>query len=84
MVEKNPPLAAPLMITNKISGPREFDTGHKTSMLNALIIRERRSVFTGPMESERSPQQRRPTAEEKLKPATRPAPADADRPSEAA
>jgi hypothetical protein len=84
MVLKNPPLAAPLIITKTINGPREFDTGHRTSMLKALSIKERRSVFTGPMKSERRPQQRRPTADEKLKPATRPAPADADSPSEAA
>jgi hypothetical protein len=83
-VLKNPPLAAPLIITNTINGPSEFDTGHKTSILNALMIRDSKRVFTGPMKSDRSPQHNRPTADEKLNPATRPAPADAESPREAA
>ena len=39
-----------------------------------------KSVLTGPMASEAKPHARRPTADEKLKPATRPAPAEGDRP----
>lgn len=84
IVLKNPPFAAPLIITKAIKGPNVFDTGQSTSMLSALRIRERRRVFTGPIESDSNPQHNRPTADEKLKPATRPAPADADSPSEAA
>jgi hypothetical protein len=72
------------MITNAIKGPNEFDTGQRTSMLKALIISERSKVFTGPMKSDKIPQHSRPTADEKLKPATRPAPADGDSPSDAA
>jgi hypothetical protein len=84
MVLKKPPFAAPLMITKRISGPKELETGHMTNMLNALRMSEMKRVLTGPMESERSPQQSLPTAEEKLKPATRPAPAEAERPKELA
>jgi hypothetical protein len=82
MVLKNPPLAAPLMITKAINGPRVFDTGQSTNILNALNIRDSKSVFTGPIKSDRKPQQSRPTADEKLKPATRPAPAEGDSPKE--
>lgn len=83
IVEKKPPFAAPLMMTNRINGPKEFDTGQIANMLKALRNNERSKVLTGPIESHRKPQQRRPTAEEKLKPATRPAPADGERPREA-
>jgi hypothetical protein len=83
MVEKNPPLAAPLMITKRIRGPSEFDTGQMASILKALSNKERSRVLTGPMKSHSNPQQSRPTAEEKLNPATRPAPADGERPREA-
>ena len=84
MVLKNPPFAAPLIITNAIRGARVVDAGQRASILSALKISERSSVFTGPMKSDRRPQQRRPTADEKLNPATRPAPADGESPSEAA
>lgn len=82
IVLKNPPLAIPFMITNTTKGPRELDTGQIANILNALPSKDRRSVLTGPIESDMKPQQRRPTADEKLKPATRPAPAEADRPRE--
>ena len=82
IVLKNPPFAAPFMITKTINGPRVSDTGHSTNILRALIKSEMKSVLTGPMKSARNPQRRRPTADEKLKPATRPAPADGDSPSE--
>lgn len=39
-------------------------------------------MLTGPIESERKPQISLPTAEEKLNPATRPAPSEAERPTE--
>jgi hypothetical protein len=69
-------------MTNTINGASELDTGHSTSILNALCNNERKSVFTGPIKSARNPHQRRPTAEEKLKPATKPAPAEGESPSE--
>lgn len=75
MVAKNPPFAMPLMITKMISGPREIETGQRTSMLNAVSKREMNSVFRGPSLSLLKPQRSRPTADEKLKAATRPAPA---------
>jgi hypothetical protein len=83
MVLKNPPFAAPLITTKAIRGPRDVDTGQIINMLNALSTNARRRVLTGPMKSERKPQSRRPTADEKLKPATRPAPLEAESPTEA-
>jgi hypothetical protein len=68
------------MITNAINGPRVFDTGQRTNILSALNVNESRRVFTGPTQSDKKPQQSRPTADEKLKPATRPAPEEADSP----
>jgi hypothetical protein len=82
MVLKKPPFAAPLMMTKRIKGPKELETGHIASMLSALSISEMRRVFTGPIKSDRKPQHSRPTAEEKLNPATRPAPAEGERPKE--
>ena len=82
MVLKNPPFAAPLTTTNAMSGPSEVETGQMTNMLTALSTRARRRVFTGPMKSDRKPHRRRPTAEEKLNPATRPAAVDEDRPTD--
>jgi hypothetical protein len=83
IVEKKPPFAAPLIITNRINGPSEFDTGQIANILNALKNKDRSRVFTGPIKSQRKPQHRRPTAEEKLKPATSPAPAEGERPRDA-
>ena len=74
IVLKNPPFAAPLITTNAIRGPREVETGQITSILTALRARAMKSVLTGPIQSHRNPQMSLPTAEEKLKPATRPAP----------
>lgn len=70
------------MITNTMRGPRVVDTGHNASILTELSTNERRRVFSGPKRSLMNPQARRPTADEKLKPATRPAPALGERPSE--
>ena len=80
--EKKPPLAAPLMMTKATRGPKEVDTGHSTSMLPALRISEMNKVFTGPMASQNIPHISRPIAEEKLKPATSPAPRLDDSPTE--
>lgn len=75
-VEKYPPFAAPLITTKTINGARESDTGQIINILKALRIKERKSVLTGPTESARNPQHIRPTADEKLNPATRPAPVE--------
>lgn len=82
IVAKKPPLAIPLIITKAMRGPKVLDTGHKINMLPALRIRETKSVFNGPTASLMNPQVNRPMAEEKLKPATRPAPAPEDNPRE--
>jgi hypothetical protein len=74
IVAKKPPLAAPLMMTNAISGPTEVETGHMTNILTADVIRAKNREFNGPIRSQSSPEVSRPMAEEKLKPATRPAP----------
>jgi len=83
IVEKNPPLDAPLTMTNATRGPRVLDTGHNTNILPAHVANARKSVFNGPILSLRSPHPIRPTAEEKLKPATRAAPELEERPREA-
>ena len=83
IVLKNPPFAAPLIITNAISGPKLLLTGHRTNILNALKSSAMNNVLTGPIKSDRNPHANRPTAEEKLNPATKPAPAEGERPREA-
>jgi hypothetical protein len=82
IVLKNPPFPAPLVITKRTNGPRELETGQIINMLNALNIKAMKSVLTGPMASDRKPKHNRPTAEEKLNAATRPAPAEAESPRE--
>jgi len=82
IVLKKQPLAAPLMNTKTISGAKQLDTRHTTSMLTTLIMSEMKRVLTGPMQSKRRPQQSLLMADEKLKPATRPALAEAERPRE--
>ena len=80
IVAKKPPLAAPLMITKAMSGPRLFDTGQITNMLAALSSNETKSMFSGPSLSASRPKMSRPMADEKLKPATRPVLALEERP----
>ena len=75
MVAKKPPFAAPLTITKVMSGPNEVEAGQRTNILTAEVINARNSEFKGPIKSQSNPEKSRPTAEEKLKPATRPAPA---------
>lgn len=75
MVEKNPPFAEPLITTKATNGPMELETGHNTKRLRALSSNEMNRVFMAPNLSHAKPQDRRPIAEEKLKAATRPAPA---------
>jgi len=74
MIAKNPPLPMPLTTTKTMSGARDVDTGHNTSMLTALTIKDKKRVFTGPTLSPKRPQTTRPTADEKLNVATNAAP----------
>jgi hypothetical protein len=83
MVEKKPPFAAPFTMTNPIKGANVLETGYKTSILIALRRRDRKSVLSGPSRSLIKPNPSRPIAEEKLNPATKPAPVLAERPREA-
>ena len=71
-----------MIITNTMSEASEFDIGHNAVILIPHRSSERNSVFSGPRISQRNPQAILPTAEEKLKPATRPAPVLEERPSE--
>lgn len=82
IVAKNPPFAAPFMMTKAISGPRDFETGQMTNMLRALIRSDIKRVFIGPMTSLPTPHISRPIADEKLKAATKPAPALEENPRE--
>ena len=84
MIEKNPPLLAPLMMQKMISGPRVSDTGQSASIEIALSSNEAKSVFSGPNLSPSTPHRIRPTAEEKLKVATKVVPIWEDKPKEAA
>jgi hypothetical protein len=84
IVEKKPPFAAPLITTKSTSGVRDVETGQMASTLTALRRRARKRTFTGPMRSLANPHPNRPSAEEKLKPATSPAPVLAERPTEEA
>lgn len=82
MVEKNPPFAMPFTITNTIKGPKEVETGQMISILSALNSSDMNSVLRGPTKSLKSPHSNLPSAEEKLKAATTPAPVLDDIPSE--
>lgn len=74
MVEKNPPLAIPLIMTKTINGPMDVETGQRISMLRALSKSDMNRVFNGPSRSLQKPHISLPTAEEKLNAATIPAP----------
>lgn len=83
IVAKNAPLAAPFIMTKTTNGPSEPERGQITNMLRVVRNRPMKSVFRGPKASAARPDVSRPTAEEMLKPATRPAPALEERPREA-
>lgn len=74
IVEKNPPFAAPLMMTKIARGARVVEAGQRASILTAVSISEMNSVLSAPILSQSSPQTIRPTAEQRLNPARRPAP----------
>ena len=80
IVEKKPPLAAPLMRTKMMSGPRECDAGQIASMLMPVKISDTMRVLTAPIRSQAKPHMIRPTADARVKPATSPAPVLEDRP----
>lgn len=82
MVEKNPPFAMPFTITKMIKGPRDVEIGQMISILSALNSNDINSVLSGPTKSLQSPHINLPSAEEKLKAATTPAPVLDDIPSE--
>ena len=79
---KNPPFAMPLMTTKKVRGTTVLEAGHRVNVLTALKLSARKKVFKGPKRSLRKPQPSRPEAEARLRPATRPAPTEGDRPNE--
>lgn len=80
MVEKNPPLATPLMTTKIVRDAREVDVGQITSIVKAFSERQRNSVLSAPILSQNSPHSTLPTADEKLNPASSPAPVEEDSP----
>jgi hypothetical protein len=80
IVEKKPPFAAPLRTTNAINGASVVEAGHKASIVMALINKEMDKALSEPILSHRKPQRILPAADERLKPAKRPAPVDEDRP----
>lgn len=80
MVEKKPPLEMPLTMTNKIMGASVVETGQMARTLTADKNIEANNTLRAPKWSQRTPQQMRPMAEEKLKPATRPAPVEEESP----
>jgi hypothetical protein len=84
IVEKKPPFAAPLRTTNTIIGASVVEAGHKANIVMALINKEMDKVFSDPTLSQRKPQRILPAADERLKPAKRPAPVDEDKPMDRA
>lgn len=84
MVEKKAPLAAPFMITKAMSGPSSVEVGQIASMVMAVKTNDTRIVFIEPTLSEAKPERMRPAAEDKLKPATKPAPTLGEKPSDRA
>ena len=60
-----------------------LEIGHNVSILMVLRLSARKSVFKGPKRSHKKPLPILPTAEARLKPATRLAPTRGDKPSEA-
>lgn len=81
-MEKKPPLATPLIITNIAKEARDVEFGQITNIVKAFNARQIKSVLSAPIRSQNRPHITRPIAEEKLKPARRPAPVDDDRPTD--
>ncbi len=71
MVEKNPPLEAPLRMAKTVKGANDVDAGQRTTMVMAFSMRAKKRVFTEPMRSQKNPDTIRPTPDENVKAATR-------------
>lgn len=82
MVEKKAPLAAPLMMTKAMSGPSSVEVGQIASIVIAVKTNDTRTVLIEPTLSDAKPERMRPAAEDKLKPATKPAPTFGEKPSD--
>lgn len=72
--EKNPPFEMPFKTQKMANGASVCDTGQMASILKADNSSEANKTFTGPNLSQQKPHRIRPMAEEKVNPATRPAP----------
>lgn len=82
MVEKKAPLAAPLMTTKAMSGPSSVEVGQIARKVTAVKTKDTSTVLIEPTLSEAKPERMRPAAEDKLKPATKPAPTLGEKPSD--
>ena len=80
IVEKNAPLAAPLMMTKTMSGASVVDCGHTAMLVSAVRMRDAKTVLREPSLSLMTPEPIRPKADARLKPATRPAPVLEEKP----
>ena len=83
MVAKKPPFEAPLMITKRTRGPKDFENGHIRNKLIMVENSTMHSVLKAPKLSAARPVKRRPTADEILKPERRAAPRPGENPREA-
>lgn len=84
IVQKNPPFDSPLMTTNSASGPKVVEAGQMASMLSAVRSIDVNKTLIAPNLSQQMPHIIRPTAEDMVKPATRPAPVLDENPKELA
>ena len=84
IVTKKAPFAIPFSAAKITKGPIEYDTGHIDSILTAFTAIVNRSILVGPNLSQAKPAPNRPTAVQALKPATIPAPVEAESPMERA
>lgn len=82
IVEKKAPFAAPFIMTKAISGPSVVDVGQIANMVTAVKTRDARTVLMEPTLSDAKPDIIRPAADDRLKPATKPAPAFVEKPSD--
>lgn len=80
IVEKNAPLAAPLMITNTIMDVSVVLVGHIARFVIEVRTRLATMVFRDPSLSDMTPLAMRPTADASENPATSPAPTLAGKP----
>ena len=80
IVEKNAPLAAPLITMNAISGGSEVEAGQTASMVMAVKNRDIVRVLSEPSLSQAIPEPMRPNPEAMLKPATSVAPTLEEKP----